>query len=87
MNLDMSELEASSPGGGAVVWGDATGLRRLHPSKSAYGGAEGYEEEKQAFELSLAADRGRGARPGQPARDNGLEIVFLHLLVYLPAQY
>ncbi len=55
MKLGMSKLEVSPLGVGAMTWGDARGLGRLHPSKSAYGGAEGFEEEKKAFELSLAA--------------------------------
>ncbi len=54
MKLGMSRLEVSPPGVGAMAWGDATGLGRLHPSKSAYGGAETYEEENEGFELSLA---------------------------------
>ncbi len=55
MKLGRSELEVPPLGVGAMTWGDARGLGRLHPAKSAYGGAEGYEEEKKAFELSLAA--------------------------------
>jgi aryl-alcohol dehydrogenase-like predicted oxidoreductase len=42
-------------GVGAMTWGDAKGLARLHPAKTAYGGAEGFEEEKRALEVSLAA--------------------------------
>ena len=38
-----------------MTWGDAKGLARLHPAKIAYGGADGAEEEKHAFEASLAA--------------------------------
>lgn len=38
-----------------MTWGDAKGLARLHPAKTAYGGAEGFEEEKRALELSLEA--------------------------------
>jgi aryl-alcohol dehydrogenase-like predicted oxidoreductase len=38
-----------------MTWGDARGLARFHPAKIAYGGALGYEAEKQAFEASLAA--------------------------------
>jgi hypothetical protein len=29
-----------------MTWGEARGLARLHPAKTAYGGAHGYEEEK-----------------------------------------
>jgi len=42
-------------GVGAMTWGDAKGLARLHPAKTAYGGAEGFEEEKRALEASIAA--------------------------------
>src|SRR5512140_594136 len=42
-------------GVGAMTWGDAKGLARLHPAKTAYGGAHGLEEEKRAFELSMQA--------------------------------
>jgi aryl-alcohol dehydrogenase-like predicted oxidoreductase len=38
-----------------MIWGDAKGLARLHPAKTAYGGSESFEEEKRAFEISLAA--------------------------------
>jgi aryl-alcohol dehydrogenase-like predicted oxidoreductase len=38
-----------------MTWGDAKGLARLHPAKTAYGGAEGFEEEKRALEVSLDA--------------------------------
>jgi aryl-alcohol dehydrogenase-like predicted oxidoreductase len=38
-----------------MIWGDAKGLARLHPAKTAYGGSESFEEEKRAFEISLRA--------------------------------
>lgn len=38
-----------------MTWGDPTGLARFHPAKTAYGGAHGFEEEKRALEVSLAA--------------------------------
>jgi aryl-alcohol dehydrogenase-like predicted oxidoreductase len=38
-----------------MTWGDARGLSRLHPAKTAYGGADGLEEERKALETSLAA--------------------------------
>jgi aryl-alcohol dehydrogenase-like predicted oxidoreductase len=38
-----------------MTWGDPKGLARLHPAKLAYGGAHGYDEEKKALEVSLAA--------------------------------
>jgi aryl-alcohol dehydrogenase-like predicted oxidoreductase len=40
---------------GAMTWGDPRGLARLHPAKIAYGGAHGFDEEKRAFESSMAA--------------------------------
>jgi aryl-alcohol dehydrogenase-like predicted oxidoreductase len=42
-------------GVGVMIWGDAKGLARLHPAKTAYGGSEGIEEEKRALEVSIAA--------------------------------
>jgi polyphosphate kinase len=42
-------------GVGAMVWGDPKGLARLHPAKTAYGGAHGIEEEKRALEVSIEA--------------------------------
>jgi aryl-alcohol dehydrogenase-like predicted oxidoreductase len=55
-SLGRSNLQVPRLGVGAMTWGDAKGLARLHPAKTAYGGAEGYEEEKRALELSLEAD-------------------------------
>jgi aryl-alcohol dehydrogenase-like predicted oxidoreductase len=40
---------------GAMTWGDAKGLARFHPAKTAYGGSHGFEEEKRALEVSVAA--------------------------------
>ena len=42
-------------GVGAMTWGDAKGLARLQPAKTAYGSAEGFKEEKRALEASLEA--------------------------------
>jgi aryl-alcohol dehydrogenase-like predicted oxidoreductase len=53
--LGKSNLRVPRLGMGVMTWGDAKGLARLHPSKTAYGGPRGYEEEKQAFEASLVA--------------------------------
>ena len=53
--LGKSPLRVPRLGLGAMTWGDPTGLARLHPAKLAYGGAHGYEEEKQAMQASLAA--------------------------------
>lgn len=48
-----SSLEVPRLGVGAMTWGEARGLSRLHPAQLAYGGAHGYEEEKAAVEASL----------------------------------
>jgi aryl-alcohol dehydrogenase-like predicted oxidoreductase len=53
--LGRSNLRVPRMGVGAMTWGDAKGLARLHPAKTAYGGAEGFEEEKRALEVSLNA--------------------------------
>jgi aryl-alcohol dehydrogenase-like predicted oxidoreductase len=51
--LGRSSLEVPRLGVGAMTWGEARGLARLHPAQMAYGAAHGYEEEKQALEVSL----------------------------------
>jgi aryl-alcohol dehydrogenase-like predicted oxidoreductase len=53
--LGRSSLEVPRLGIGAMTWGEARGLARLHPAKTAYGSAHGYAEEKAALEASLAA--------------------------------
>jgi len=53
--LGRSDLHVPRLGVGAMTWGDPKGLARLHPAKTAYGGAEGFEEEKRALEVSIAA--------------------------------
>ena len=53
--LGKSSLRVPRLGVGAMTWGDAKGLARLHPAKIAYGGAHGYDEEKSALEASVAA--------------------------------
>jgi aryl-alcohol dehydrogenase-like predicted oxidoreductase len=53
--LGNTELEVPRIGVGAMTWGDPSGLARLTPAKLAYGGAHGFDEEKQALERSLAA--------------------------------
>jgi aryl-alcohol dehydrogenase-like predicted oxidoreductase len=55
MTLGQSNLHVPRMGVGAMTWGDAKGLARLHPAKTAYGGAEGYDEENHALEVSLEA--------------------------------
>lgn len=53
--LGGSKLQVPRLGVGAMTWGDAKGLARLHPAKIAYGGAHGFDEERRAFESSVAA--------------------------------
>ena len=53
--LGRSLLQVPRMGVGAMTWGDAKGLARLHPAKTAYGGAHGIEEEKRALEISVEA--------------------------------
>src|SRR5215216_2400768 len=53
--IGRSNLRVPRLGIGAMTWGDAKGLARLHPAKTAYGGAEGIEEEKRALDVSIAA--------------------------------
>jgi aryl-alcohol dehydrogenase-like predicted oxidoreductase len=53
--LGRSNLQVPRMGVGAMTWGDAKGLARFHPAKTAYGGADGFEEEKRALEVSLDA--------------------------------
>lgn len=53
--LGRSNLRVPRMGVGAMVWGDPKGLARLHPAKTAYGGAHGIEEEKRALEVSIEA--------------------------------
>ncbi len=54
-SLGRSQLQVPRMGIGAMTWGDAKGLARLHPAKTAYGGAHGFDEEKRALESSIAA--------------------------------
>ena len=54
-SLGRSNLQVPRMGVGAMTWGDAKGLARLHPAKTAYGGTEGFEEEKRTLETSLDA--------------------------------
>lgn len=51
--LGQSHLYVPRMGVGAMTWGEAKGLARLHPAKTAYGEAHGAEEEKRAFEVSI----------------------------------
>jgi aryl-alcohol dehydrogenase-like predicted oxidoreductase len=54
-SLGRSQLQVPRMGVGAMTWGDAKGLARLHPAKIAYGGAHGFDEEKRALESSMEA--------------------------------
>jgi aryl-alcohol dehydrogenase-like predicted oxidoreductase len=38
-----------------MTWGDPSGLARFNPATLAYGGAHGFDEEKRALEVSVAA--------------------------------
>jgi aryl-alcohol dehydrogenase-like predicted oxidoreductase len=53
--LGRSDVLVPRLGVGAMTWGEAHGLARLHPAKIAYGGAEGRDEERGAWEASVAA--------------------------------
>ncbi|HRE28518.1 MAG TPA: aldo/keto reductase, partial [Anaerolineales bacterium] len=53
--LGRSELRVPRLGVGVMTWGEARGLARLQPAKAAYGGAENADEERCAFEASVAA--------------------------------
>jgi aryl-alcohol dehydrogenase-like predicted oxidoreductase len=53
--LGRSDLLVPRLGVGAMTWGEAHGLARLHPAKIAYGGADGRDEERGAWEASIAA--------------------------------
>jgi aryl-alcohol dehydrogenase-like predicted oxidoreductase len=53
--LGHSDVHVSRLGVGAMTWGDASGLARLHPAKLSYGGPAGIEEERAALEASLLA--------------------------------
>jgi aryl-alcohol dehydrogenase-like predicted oxidoreductase len=55
ITLGKSGLQIPRLGVGVMTWGDAKGLARFHPAKTAYGGPQGFEDEKLAFEASLAA--------------------------------
>src|SRR5574341_854436 len=54
-SLGRSNLKVPRLGVGAMTRGDAKGLARFHPAKTAYGGAQGFEEETRALELSMEA--------------------------------
>jgi aryl-alcohol dehydrogenase-like predicted oxidoreductase len=53
--LGSSDLQVPRLGIGAMTWGDPKGLARFSPAKLAYGGAQGFDEEKSALEVSVEA--------------------------------
>src|SRR5512142_1118492 len=55
VNLGRTDIRVSRLGVGAMTWGAARGLARLHPAKTAYGGAPGPEAARAAFEASVGA--------------------------------
>jgi aryl-alcohol dehydrogenase-like predicted oxidoreductase len=52
--LGATDVTVPRLGMGVMVWGQASGLDRLMPAKTAYGGAE-FDDEQAAFDASLAA--------------------------------
>jgi aryl-alcohol dehydrogenase-like predicted oxidoreductase len=55
IRLGRSDLEVPRLGVGAMTWGSPSGRSRWGPAKLAYGGPQGPEEERRAFEGSLSA--------------------------------
>lgn len=55
VSLGRSGLQVSRLGVGVMTWGDARGLARLHPAKTAYGGSHGRAAEQAAVDASVAA--------------------------------
>jgi aryl-alcohol dehydrogenase-like predicted oxidoreductase len=53
--LGRTEVRVSRLGLGVMTWGEASGLQRIMPAKSAYGGANAADEQA-AFDVSLAAE-------------------------------
>ena len=53
--LGRSEVRVSRLGLGVMVWGEASGVHRVMPAKSAYGGTNAADEQA-AFDASLAAE-------------------------------
>lgn len=53
--LGRTDLQVPRLGIGAMTWGDASGLGRLHPAKLFYGGADGLDQERAAWDASIAA--------------------------------
>ena len=53
--LGRSEVRVSRLGLGVMIWGEASGVQRVMPAKSAYGGTNAADEQA-AFDASLAAE-------------------------------
>ncbi len=51
--IGKSGLRVSPMGAGVMTWGNAKGLARLHPAKTAYGGPASAGDEREAFRTSL----------------------------------
>src|SRR4030095_15684140 len=52
--LGRSEVRVSRLGLGVMVWGEASGVQRVMPAKSAYGGTNAADEQA-AFDARVAA--------------------------------
>jgi len=55
VSLGRTELQVPRLGVGTMTWGEPTGLSRYTPAKLAYGGADGADQEAEAFYASMAA--------------------------------
>ncbi|MGB8019747.1 MAG: hypothetical protein WCF04_00800 [Candidatus Nanopelagicales bacterium] len=53
--LGRSDSRVPPLGVGTMTWGDPSGLSRYTPATLAYGGADGADQEAEAFHASLAA--------------------------------
>src|ERR1044071_9695885 len=74
MLLGKSGLHVPRMGVGAMTWGDATRFARLHPAKTAYGGAEGFKEEERALDVSIYAGGASERRLGELVQDKDVLI-------------
>lgn len=55
ISLGRTGLRTRPLGVGAMTWGHPTAWQKLTPARWAYGPSDGFEEEKKALEVSLAA--------------------------------
>lgn len=58
IRLGRTGVHVTRLGIGAMTWGRAQGLSRLHPAKLAYGGPESADDEREAFEAARAGGVG-----------------------------